>query len=108
MTAVVALWVDIARDHHRWAADTRRQLQGCRRTGLPEQRKQLRKELRKELQRQRVRRAAAMVKARLTRDEVARVDALRLAEPARLPAGIVPGLTIGGRPVLTTSSETPL
>ncbi|APO93356.1 hypothetical protein [Xanthomonas vesicatoria] len=108
MTAVVALWVVIAQDHHRWAADTRRQLQACRRTGLPEQRKQLRKELGKELQRQRVRRAAAMVTARLMRDEVARVNARRLAELARLPAGLVPGLAIGGRPVLATSSETPL
>ncbi|MGD6497671.1 hypothetical protein VWR49_22865, partial [Xanthomonas citri pv. citri] len=88
MTAVIALWVAIARDHHRWAADTRRHLQVCRRTGLPEQRKQLHKEL----QRQRARRAAAMTKARLMRDEVARVDALRLAELVHLQEGSVPGL----------------
>ncbi|AOY69479.1 hypothetical protein QYG06_17915 [Xanthomonas euvesicatoria] len=102
MTAVVAYWVAIAREHHRWAADTRAQLQDCRRHGLADRRKQLRKEL----QRQRDRRALAMVKARLTRDEVARVDALRLAELAHLTAGLVPGLTMGGRPVLAISSET--
>ncbi|MEC3886269.1 hypothetical protein [Xanthomonas campestris] len=103
MTAVVAYWVAIAREHHRWATETRGQLQDCPRHGLADRRKQLRKEL----QRQRDRRALAMVKARLTRDEVARVDALRLAELARLTAGLVPGLTMGGRPVLAISSETP-
>ncbi|MCC5053881.1 hypothetical protein VDR70_008170 [Xanthomonas campestris pv. campestris] len=103
MTAVVAYWVAIAREHHRWATETRDQLQDCRRHGLADRRKQLRKEL----QRQRTRRTLAMVKARLTRDEVARVDALRLAELACVPPGMVPGLTIGGRPVLDTSSETP-
>ncbi|MDQ1090645.1 hypothetical protein QE400_000058 [Xanthomonas sacchari] len=102
MTAV-AYWVGVAREHHRWAAETRRQLRACRRNGLAERRKQLRKEL----QRQRAFRAAAMVKARRTRDEVARVDAQRHAELARLPAGIVPGLTIGNRTVLASSEVRP-
>ncbi|WP_228434285.1 hypothetical protein [Xanthomonas campestris] len=103
MNCVTAYWVLAARENHRLALETRGQLRNCRRHGLADRRKQLRKEL----QCHRTRRNMAMVRARLTRDEVARVDALRSAELARLPAGVVPGLMIGGRPVLATSSETP-
>lgn len=98
MNAAVAYWVDAAREQHRWATDTRRKLRVCRRTGAAS----LRKNLRNELLKYRTRRTLLMVQARRAREEVARADAQRLAELARVPAGIVPGLTIGGRLVFAT------
>ncbi|WP_440986262.1 hypothetical protein ACQHIH_21415 (plasmid) [Xanthomonas sontii] len=100
--AVVGYWVAVALEHHRWAAEARRQLRACRRNDADR-----RKQLRKELQRQRTRRAAAMAQARRLQDEIARVAAQRQAELARLPASIVPGLTMGGRAVLTISEVLP-
>ncbi|ASK94689.1 hypothetical protein KWH04_17750 [Xanthomonas campestris pv. trichodesmae] len=98
MNGAVAYWVDAAQEQHRWAADTRRKLRVCRRTGQAS----LRKKLRNDLLKYRIKRTLLMVQARRVRDEVARADAQHLAELARLPAGIVPGLTIGGRLVFTT------
>lgn len=104
MNGAVAYWVEAAREQHRWAADTRRELQVCRRTGPAS----LRKKLRNDLLKYRTRRTLLMVQARRVRDEVACADAQRLAEFASLPVGIVPGLTIGGHLVFATGVEAQL